>query len=94
VPPPVYDHRGITIVSKEIKLGPTDGKLWIQAVIANHTSKELTIDLNQIFAQRLDGCAHRRGQTRRDLAGDEKASRSSGRMSSIRSSPRSWVSAW
>jgi len=55
VPPPVYEHKGITIVSKEIKLGPTDGKLWIEVVVGNHTGKELTIDRNQIFAARLDG---------------------------------------
>jgi outer membrane protein OmpA-like peptidoglycan-associated protein len=55
VSPPIYEQNGVTIVSKEIKLGPTDGKLWVNVVVANHTGKELTIDLNQIFMLRLDG---------------------------------------
>src|SRR5687768_17110502 len=55
VPPPVYEHKGVTIVSKEIKLGGNDGKLWVEVMVANHTGKELTIDRNQIYAQRVDG---------------------------------------
>lgn len=54
VPPPVYEHRGVTVVSQEIKLGGSDGKLWIEVMVANHTGKELTIDRNQIWAQKLD----------------------------------------
>jgi outer membrane protein OmpA-like peptidoglycan-associated protein len=53
VAPPVYDQKQVTIVSREIRLG-WDGTIWLKLVVGNHTGKEMIIDFNQIYAQRVD----------------------------------------
>jgi len=60
VPPPVYDHKGITIVSREIRLG-WDGTIWFKLMVGNQTGKDLTLDFNQIYAQRADNTTVARG---------------------------------